>query len=73
MAEAPSRVKQPGSAFGSAVGSMRRRIDPAIAWAFGCIVLVLLSSESLFEQLPVATIPPQQLKVASFLGVIGPA
>ena len=25
-----------------AIGSLRKRVDPAIAWAFGCVVLVLL-------------------------------
>jgi ribose transport system permease protein len=70
MAEAPSRVKQPGRAFGSAAGSMRRRIDPAIAWAFGCIVLVLLVGSLYSSSFLSPQYLLQQLKVASFLGVI---
>jgi ribose transport system permease protein len=48
----------------------RRRIDPAIAIAYGCIVLLLLIG-SLYS--PNFLSPPyllQQLKVASFLGII---
>jgi ribose transport system permease protein len=70
MAEAPSRVKQPGRAFSSAAGSMRRRIDPAIAWAFGCIVLVLLVGSLYSSSFLSPQYLLQQLKVASFLGVI---
>ena len=36
---------------------MRRRIDPAIAWAFGCIVARAPGRQPLFEQLPVAGVP----------------
>ena len=51
------------------LGTLRRRIDPAIASAFGCIVLLLpgsLYSSSFLS--PEYLL--QQLKVASFLGAI---
>ena len=59
-----------GSAFGDVVGRMRRRIDPAIAWAFGCIVLVLLVGSLYSSSFLSPEYLLQQLKVASFLGVI---
>jgi len=47
-----------------------RRIDPAIAWAFGCIVLVLLVGSLYSSSFLSPEYLLQQLKVASFLGVI---
>jgi ribose transport system permease protein len=67
MAEAQARS---GSAFGGMVGSLRRRIDPAIAWAFGCIVIVLLIGSLYSRSFLSPEYLLQQLKVASFLGVI---
>jgi ribose transport system permease protein len=51
-------------------GGMRRRIDPAIAAAFGCIVLVLLVGSLYSRSFLSPEYLLQQLKVASFLGVI---
>ena len=48
----------------------RRRIDPAIASAFGCIVLVLLVGSLYSSSFLSPEYLLQQLKVASFLGVI---
>jgi ribose transport system permease protein len=69
MAEAPSAANRPGRVF-TRVGSLRRRIDPAIAWAFGCIVLVLLVGSIYSSNFLSPQYLLQQLKVASFLGVI---
>src|ERR1700686_5904032 len=67
MAEAqvPSR-----SVPSRVIARMRRRIDPAIAWAFGCIVLVLLIGSLYSTSFLSPEYLLQQLKVASFLGVI---
>jgi ribose transport system permease protein len=51
-------------------GAIRRRVDPAIAWAFGCIVLVLLIGSLYSSSFLSPEYLLQQLKVASFLGVI---
>ena len=48
----------------------RRRVDPAIAWAFGCIALVLLLGSFYSSSFLSPQYLLQQLKVASFLGVI---
>src|SRR5499427_286678 len=70
MAEAPARIEQSKSGLSGTSGSLRQRVDPAIASAFGCIV-VLLFVGSLYSS---SFLSPeyllQQLKVASFLGVI---
>jgi ribose transport system permease protein len=50
--------------------SLRRRIDPAVATAFGCIVLVLLLGSLYSANFMSPEYLLQQLKVASFLGVI---
>ena len=52
------------------VARARRRIDPAIASAFGCIVLVLLVGSLYSSSFLSPEYLLQQLKVASFLGVI---
>jgi ribose transport system permease protein len=70
MAEAPSRRDQNGRAPGGSAASTRHRIDPAIAWAFGCIVLVLLVGSLYSSSFLSPQYLLQQLKVASFLGVI---
>ena len=62
MAEAPAPVNR--------LGSTRRRIDPAIAWAFGCIIVVLLIGSLYSSSFLSPEYLLQQLKVASFLGVI---
>jgi len=54
----------------SVAAGLRRRIDPAVAWAFGCIVLVLLVGSFYSRSFLSPEYLLQQLKVASFLGVI---
>jgi ribose transport system permease protein len=53
-----------------AIGGARRRFDPAVAWAFGCVVLVLLVGSLYSRSFLSPDYLLQQLKVASFLGVI---
>jgi ribose transport system permease protein len=62
MAEAQARM--------GALQTLRRRIDPAIAAAFGCIVLLLLLGSLYSRSFLSPEYLLQQLKVASFLGVI---
>jgi ribose transport system permease protein len=52
------------------VGGARRRIDPAVVWAFVCVVLVLLVGSLYSRSFLSPEYLLQQLKVASFLGVI---
>src|SRR5260370_33824625 len=47
-----------------------RRIDPAVATAFGCIVVLLLFGSLYSREFVSPEYLLQQLKVASFLGVI---
>src|SRR3954447_911467 len=47
-----------------------RRIDPAVATAFGCIILILLVGSLYSTSFLSPEYLLQQLKVASFLGVI---
>jgi ribose transport system permease protein len=51
-------------------GGLRRHVDPAIVAAFGCIVLVLLVGSLYSRSFLSPDYLLQQLKVASFLGVI---
>src|SRR5512132_2825203 len=67
-AHASGRDARTASAH-TAVGA-RRRYDPAVAWAFGCIVLVLLVGSLYSRSFLSPEYLLQQLKVASFLGVI---
>src|SRR6185312_2099216 len=69
MAEAPSATTRSGRIV-DIVDTLRRRIDPALAWAFGCIVLVLLVGSLYSSSFLSPQYLLQQLKVASFLGVI---
>src|SRR5438876_1621149 len=55
---------------GRRAASPWKHIDPAIAWAFGCIVLVLLVGSLYSSSFLSPQYLLQQLKVASFLGVI---
>src|SRR5215470_11835530 len=48
----------------------RRRIDPAVAWAFGCVGLVLVLGSLYSRSFLSPEYLLQQLKVASFLRVI---
>jgi ribose transport system permease protein len=57
-------------ARGAVFGKMRRRVDPAIASAFGCIVVLLLVGSLYSSSFLSPEYLLQQLKVASFLGVI---
>jgi ribose transport system permease protein len=70
MAEAPAPADRPGRAVGSTLGGLRRRVDPAIAWAFGCIGIVLFVGSLYSSSFLSPEYLLQQLKVASFLGVI---
>src|SRR5258708_33727019 len=70
MAEARSRERAAGRTFGTFVGGTRHRVDPALAWAFGCIVVVLLVGRVYSRSFLSPQYLLQQLKVASFLGVI---
>src|SRR5574338_594365 len=49
---------------------LRRYVDPPVAWAFGCVVLVLLVGSLYSRSFLSPEYLLQQLKVASFLGVI---
>src|SRR3954447_20652185 len=68
MAEAQPRVN--GGGFRTMAEGLRCHVDPAIAWAFGCIVLVLLIGSLYSSSFLSPQYLLQQLKVASFLGVI---
>ncbi len=68
MAEAPAPADR--RVVGSMFGGLRRRIDPAIAWAFACVGLVLLVGSLYSSSFLSPEYLLQQLKVASFLGVI---
>ena len=54
----------------SVAASSRRHIDPAVAWAFGCVGLVLVLGSLYSRSFLSPEYLLQQLKVASFLGVI---
>ena len=69
MDDAPASVSR-RSAMSGAIEQLRRRVDPAIGWAFGCIVLVLLVGSLYSRSFLSPEYLLQQLKVASFLGVI---
>ena len=54
----------------TAMRNVLRRIDPAVATAFGCIIVLLLVGSLVQSNFLTADYLLQQLKVASFLGVI---
>ena len=66
MAEATTRVARRASAW----TAIRRRLDPAIVSAFGCIVALLLVGSLYSSSFLSPEYLLQQLKVAAFLGVI---
>jgi ribose transport system permease protein len=70
MDEAEAPAKDSRGALVHMVGSVRRHVDPSIAWAFGCIVVVLLVGSLYSSSFLSPEYLLQQLKVASFLGVI---
>jgi ribose transport system permease protein len=70
MAELRFPTNPPGRALNGTTHARRRRLDPAIAWAFGCIALVLLIGSLYSSSFLSPQYLLQQLKVASFLGVI---
>ena len=70
MAELRFPTNPPDRAFNGTTHARRRRLDPAIAWAFGCIALVLLIGSLYSSSFLSPQYLLQQLKVASFLGVI---
>jgi len=66
MAEATTRVARGATAW----AAIRRRFDPAIVSAFGCIVALLLVGSLYSSSFLSPEYLLQQLKVAAFLGVI---
>ena len=70
MDDVRARSQRSGSALGRYAREARRRVDPTIAWPFGCIVLVLLVGSLYSSSFLSPEYLLQQLKVASFLGVI---
>ena len=70
MAELDAVGKPVGSKIGGALVTARQRIDPAIVSAFGCIALLLLLGSLYSSSFLSPEYLLQQLKVASFLGVI---
>jgi ribose transport system permease protein len=75
MADAQARTdaapaRAPAPPLAGARPRWRQRIDPAIAAAFGCIVLLLLVGSLYSRSFLSPEYLLQQLKVASFLGVI---
>jgi ribose transport system permease protein len=65
-----AEVTSPSAATASSKQPMRRRVDPAIVSAFGCIVALLLVGSLYSSSFLSPEYLLQQLKVASFLGVI---
>ena len=51
-------------------GALWRKVDPAVATAFGCIILLLFLGSLYSSSFLSPEYLLQQLKVASFLGVI---
>ena len=70
MADTQTSASGTARTFDDEVVKTRLRIDPAIASAFGCIVLVLLVGSLYSSSFLSPGYLLQQLKVASFLGVI---
>lgn len=70
MAEAARNSDSPGVRSAPIAGAIRRRVDPAIVAAFGCIVVLLLLGSLYSSSFLLPEYLLQQLKVASFLGVI---
>src|SRR5215831_11273346 len=67
---ADARSSGVDTASRSVAANSRRRIDPAVAWAFGCVGLVLVLGSLYSRSFLSPEYLLQQLKVASFLGVI---
>jgi len=65
-----ARSSDVDSASRGLAADSRRRIDPAVAWAFGCVGLVLVLGSLYSRSFLSPEYLLQQLKVASFLGVI---
>ena len=70
MADGEPRYREAARIAAGGVGGARRRVDPAVAWAFACVVLVLLVGSLYSRSFLSPEYLLQQLKVASFLGVI---
>jgi ribose transport system permease protein len=70
MDESRAPASRTSDTFGHRAASLRKHIDPAIASAFGCIVLVLLVGSLYSSSFLSPEYLLQQLKVASFLGII---
>jgi len=65
-----TETTQPASERASRVPGFLRRVDPAVATAFGCIILLLFLGSLYSRNFLSPEYLLQQLKVASFLGVI---
>ena len=65
-----ARAPAQRGAAASTMSDARRRVDPAIAWAFGCVALLLFVGSFYSSSFLSPEYLLQQLKVASFLGVI---
>ncbi len=70
MDESRAPASRMSDTFGHRAARLRKHIDPAITWAFGCIVLVLLVGSLYSSSFLSPEYLLQQLKVASFLGII---
>ena len=70
MDDARVQSRRNGGALGRHARDARRRVDPTIAWPFGCIALVLLVGSLYSSSFLSPEYLLQQLKIASFLGVI---
>ena len=70
MGDAPVHADDSVDAFGTTISRLRRRVDPPIAAAFGCILIVLFVGSFYSTSFLSPDYLLQQLKVASFLGVI---
>jgi ribose transport system permease protein len=70
MADREHESRDAALAPADVAGGARPRFDPAVAWAFGCVVLVLLVGSLYSRSFLSPDYLLQQLKVASFLGVI---
>src|SRR6185295_18535381 len=66
MADPPATAGRQGGALAAVVAGVRRQFDPAVAWAFGCVVLVLVVGSLYSRSFLSPEYLLQQLKVASF-------
>ena len=65
-----SETRASGMASQTRLPSFLRRVDPAVATAFGCIILLLVIGSLYSSNFLSPDYLLQQLKVAAFLGVV---